>query len=695
MMRAILVLVVSAIASGSAVYLLTGGTVERGAEPPSARPSLAASLDPAAPASLEPRISRLAREPRSIGRDAELSALLVRFAELDRERAARFAGSLDLESRFVEPLYRLWAEADASAAISQLAGIREPAMRRALALAVLAAVGDDEGGIARVAAGLPAADRFAFEVDALAARAEHDLVGALEIAAAKEGAMVETLILSRIAETAARRDPLGALALAATIDEAAMRRTFTASLLTAWARLDPVRVLAYLEAAPSSDVPNSTELFAAIAVGDPEPLLERLERFPPDTRLTARRAALEALAEHDPLAALARVEELPSGRDRENLLQTVTETYGRQDPTAALAWALSRQPPSQSALNGAVAGVASVDLNAAIDWIMREIESPSVTGLSAAQAFPTAALFRGIHAATLDVAATVDRLLGTADPALKARAAGMLAVWSQTNAEGAVSVALGRLERLAPADLSALAQQAAVSAPEVAMRTAERLPPEHRATWVASVADALARSSPERARAFLAEQRDEPGYEQGVVAVVRRLAPVDPPAAAALLATVEPSPQMQSAALSVAAAWGRENPTAAADWAVELGQPRPIGAVATAWAREDSRAAERWALGLQSAGMRDAGIMGVLSAAAESGELDPALLSALSSDKARQQGAGRLILQIARTDQARARVLLDTYLSDPALRRQIEAQLAGIGAAGGASLPLPRFLIPQ
>jgi hypothetical protein len=321
-----------------------------------------------------------------------------------------------------------------------------------------------------------------------------------------------------------------------------------------------------------------------------------------------------------------------------------------------------------------------------------------MTGLNPAQALSINPFSLRLRAGDLDLRRTAERLLATGDATLRSHASAVINVWSGTNAEEAVSFALGHLDRLTPTDLGLLAQQIAINAPDIATGTPALLPPEHRASWVAGVAFALVHSYPDRAIGYLSDHRGQPGYEQGVVAVVRQLASVDSPTAAALLATALPSQPIGNVAVELATAWGRRDPRAAAAWALGLEQAGPAGAVAAAWARDDSSAAEAWALSLPRGEVRDAGITGVLTARADTGEFNPALLNALSSEAARQQGASRVILQVGRRDQARARELMNAYLSDPELRRQTEqqlAQLARIAAAGGRMPALPNPVMPQ
>ena len=99
--------------------------------------------------------------------------------------------------------------------------------------------------------------------------------------------------------------------------------------------------------------------------------------------------------------------------------------------------------------------------------------------------------------------------------------------------------------------------------------------------------------------------------------------------------------------------------------------------VATSWAAREPAEAERWVRGLDAGAERDRAIDGYLTATAASG-FNTRLLEQYSSDAAREQGAGRAILEIGKTNLPEARRLLDRYITTETLRRQIEANLSSI-----------------
>ncbi len=129
----------------------------------------------------------------------------------------------------------------------------------------------------------------------------------------------------------------------------------------------------------------------------------------------------------------------------------------------------------------------------------------------------------------------------------------------------------------------------------------------------------------------------------------------------------------------------------------ESGRITTAGRVAGAWAREDAVGAHGWITGMPPGEIRDSALRGYLTAAANNTRSsmfqfarrpggpriaytrvrtpEPATLALFSSDTARQEAIVRVIADMAHYDPAQARILIDTYVSDPALLSQAERTL--------------------
>lgn len=606
---------------------------------------------------LESEIELAAATPPSYRRDLELDVLLRRLAELDSRRAIVAVRALDLDARFVVPLYVMWAERDADAVLAELGTVTPPATRRAVALAVLEALGDTDSAVERVASGLPAIERPGFRLDALAARAADDPAGVFAAVMSGGSQLTQSVLLPQVAASAARADLEGALALASGIGDPQARMVSVAAVLKVWTEQDPAAVLAYLESSPPNTLRGAAETVQVLASVDPVRMLAIAERMPPDLRLGARSAALVAMAERDVSAALARLDSVPAGRDRDSLLRPIAATYARQNADAALAWAKSLSPPSQTAVSGVIEGIAAQSFDRALERVLLEIANGTTAGISFGQALPPGPLFAAINADPGNAPQLLNRLVASGDSALLSRAEGAAYVWSQRDPARAVDWVIANLEALGASSVTPLAQQIAGRDPALAAITPDRLPAEARALWIASAADAMAATDPNGAMAYLEPFRGEPGHAEAVTAVVRRAAPL--------------------------------NPAAAAGWAKEVGHPPALAAAATSWARNDAAAAERWVLDLPRGEGRDAALAGYFAGAVDDGDIDRTLLGAFDSDVTRQQAVARAALRIAVTDVEAARALTREHITDPELRRGVEEQLGRAGRM--PPVQLPRF----
>jgi hypothetical protein len=249
--------------------------------------------------------------------------------------------------------------------------------------------------------------------------------------------------------------------------------------------------------------------------------------------------------------------------------------------------------------------------------------------------------------------------------------------------------AVANADRLDGSALTSLAQQTAQTNAALATSTLDRLPPQHHAAWLRGAAGGIAQNDPNAALRFIEPYRGRPEYDQALTTVVSRMAQNDPPAAARLLASAPSSPQINAAMVNVAGNWAQRDPAAAAQYVQSLRDPAAqasaAGTVASVWARSDADAAQRWVLSMPSGQTRDNAINSYLTSAAASGGFDARVLAAYSNDRDRQNGASRAIVQLGRSNLEEARRLLDLHVTDPAVRRQAEEQLARTGGSGGST----------
>lgn len=724
MLRSLVFLIIGALAGSAAVYLtserargLRPGTAPAGPSADSIAPAGPAASAPAAglpaasdsgftaarvavyeraaridqAAELEREIRRVAGELVSPVRDMELDALLARYLELDPEAAVDLGRRLYFDTRRLEPLFAGWAAQDPEAAIAELAVIEPAARQRQLALAVLGVIGNDAAGVERVAARLPQVDRASFEIDAIVARAERDPAAALQSLLAREQSMLGNLALQRIAEAAVGIDPEGALARAAAIDDYDLRSSFSVAVLDAWARLDPAATFAWLERADASRIPEfAAGIFQTLAAADAERTVDLIETLPPAMRGSAQSQALRSLAEQDLAAALTQLESLPPGRDREGAVQAIAAIYGRQDPEGALAWANSLDGAPQTAVAMVMQGIADTDPSLAYDLVVREIDRILAAGANTRALSSISLMMAASASLGGDFGRVASRLTAIDSPLTNSLLSSAIASWSRNDPQAALNWTLVNAGSLDPRTTAGIGQQLVQQDRALAVSTLDRLAPEQRAGWLEGVAMGLALTDVDGALSLVSRYRGEPGFEAAYAAVANSVARFDPARSANMLSDIG-NPQIQrNAVLSVTRQWASRDPAAAAQWVAESAdetvRPQAVQIIAQSWAGRDADEARQWLRGLASGPVRDSALDGYLAVFAAGGRFDTQLLEAYSSDAARQRGASRAIVQLGRSDPEEARRLLDTYVTDAAVRRQTEENLERSAGTGNNSM---------
>jgi len=636
-------------------------------------------------ADLETALARLADLPDSAARDLELDAALARLADIEAARAAALAQALGLDRRFLVRAFQYWTEADARAALSGLAAIASPALRREVAIGLLDVPGHDARA---VAAALPPADRQVFDAGRIGRRAEHDPFGALRETLALGDTAAQRAALDRVALAWAEQDPLGALRQAGLLPDN-LRAVFERRVVTEWARLDAAGFLAYAQsgAADASAVSAAVPMLAA---SDPNAALRIAEALPGDTR-SFRLSAINTLAEQDPAAAMAYVDAMPAGQDRDTMRQQVGSRLAQRDPDAALAWAGSLEPPSPEVMSSVLSAIARTDLDLAA-----ELLADPPPGLN-----PTLVIMNIASSAGRDpdqAAKLADRLLGQTGLQAASSMERLMSTWIQQDEESALAWLVANGDEVNASVVGNAAQSLARRDPVAAAGYIDRLPPSSRGTWMAQVAGPYAAYDPAGAMGWLAQYRGQDGYDVAFRQLIVQSAQADPRAAAGMLSQAGPTVQL-GAASQVASVWARQDPQAAARWADGLSDAEArasaVGAAVSYWAGTDAAAARSWALGLRPGDARDQALTPLVTRAASSGDVDRGVLDAFSSDRARQQALSSAIPLLARTDAEEARQLLEREITDLTLRRQTEERLEQMTGAGQIVLPSGGVILRQ
>lgn len=529
-----------------------------------------------------------------VGDDAETP-----IAGIEALQAGLDAGP-GLDDAVVAERYRELAAADIDAALRALAAIEPAASRRAASLGLLDVLGDDAAAAERIAQALAPSERPAFLAARLGRRAESDAPGAFRELLALSNGTLKRMAAERVAAAWASQDPPAALAEASLLpDDIAME--FRRNVMTEWARLDAGAVLAYLETAG----PDPLDIAGAISflAADPEGLLAVADRRGDMLGTTLEVTALGVLAESDPETALARVEAMPAGVERDQAVMMVAIFYALEDPDAATSWVERMVPASPNARLLIAAGLAEQDPARALDMLSRgppTQETQMMLGLvvqTAAQQTSTAKPL-------------AEELAARSDTQGRNLLANLMAGWVTQDPDGALSWLTERESELDPALLGNAAAALAGRDAATAAAWVERIPARYRDVWITRMAGPYGQNNLDGAAAWLAQFRGEPVYDAAFVQLVTQGAQSNPSAAGQLLITA-----------------GAE-------------QQRAAGrAVATSWARRDTQAAAQWALSLSDSAAREQALAAVVQAMAQRSpdEAQALLDRRISDDESRQR----------------------------------------------------------
>jgi len=534
-------------AAAAVVLLLTGIFTERLVRPDGATPRppdklSAATGRPAAPAGQErtgtgsPWLDRLAAAeagdmaavfsevialPPDMERDQIMGWTLLRWADLDPAAArAALDRSFPGDSALQGKLFAAWARLDSAAAWQATEAIPDDAVRRAAKQSVMAWLAGAE----------PA--RFA------------------ELAAAGHpaGAADWARAISAMADNGT--PPARTSALLATLAPQTRRAALT-SAVDAMASRDPFRAFDWSKSLSDAGDRNLavTRSLTAMAL------------------VNADRAGRELAALDDPLTPA----------------RAIVSVLGRENPTAALAWAGRHASEHLPALTRELLlGLVRTADNRALDLI--------------------AQLSRDGGAAVFRQDQRLDDIFWQARGLDFARALTWQAQEAPKKAFGWDNIQKGLLFSWAKEDRAAAADWIDTHLTNPAAREQAR----------STIAFEILSTTGDTRKAWDYNLSRDAGPERGRVAVevIRRQAAIDPSAAAGLLTGIPAEADRGKAIESVASAWGTAAPREAVEWAGGLsGQDekvRAFGAIARQWAEYDSYEASQWMNNLPRGPERDA-----------------------------------------------------------------------------------------
>ncbi len=623
---------------------------------------------------LDTLVAAAASTPPTPARDSALDALLQRDAELDPARAVTLGLDARAPTSTMIALFGQWAKRDPQAALDRLAAIDDRPLMREIAVDLLETLGGSDATLAEIRDALPQTERQGFQTAALGAEAGAAPAAALERALGLPDATGRDAAALRVAEVWARQNPHEALAQLELVDDTVLRKLLVSKALVALATVDPETVADYLSSADPETVALAMQDGAAeqFRLLDPKRAVDVGRRLPQPLGSYVTAIALGRLATSDLPSAMAYADTLPAG-ERPQAQQAIARNYAGNQPDAALAWARDLRPPRPDLVRNVILGIADNDPVRALDLAL-ETQSPTLLGM------PNSALMVVLSKLQDDEQAQTmaSRLLTLQDAAQRQRSLSwLLGAWSARNPEGALDWITTNDTSVDPQSFRNVAARMGQRDAAAAAAATDRVPAAARAYWIQGVAGSYAALDLDAALAWLDRYRGQAGYANGLATIASTVARYDAPRAAQLLSRADATGPLMSAALhAIANQWAQQSPAPAADWALSLAdastRSQMVSQVARVWASTDAAGARGWVLSLPAGDGRDMALRGVLATLAARIEPDAALIGAFSSDRARQEGVMDTIFVTARRDPDRARMLVDRYVTDPALRQRAE-----------------------
>jgi hypothetical protein len=424
---------------------------------------------------------------------AEIAVRLLRYAELDPERAFDFARRHALPEWLTKLLFVRTARVDRDLAFRELRRVSNDAFRRRLALELMKVYGADGFEMARLAELLPEQAHAGFRMEALTVSGFDDPERLATEIAKLPGSVLRHKAIAEMSRTIGRTNPEAAAELVENAAFANDKLRLTASFLAGWAEVDPLGALAYLRTADVDALMSVPELGAirAIAERAPNELLAIADGLPVQVgqRRMLRQASFVALSKRFPSEAIARAEGMPAGVDRDALLLAAAQSYARDDPTAAFAWVTSLSPPSDNALAAVVATIAETDFERAAQ-VVRDSAGRRASQIVARLPLESAILDLPRFASSLEALGESHR------QALR----NLSARWIDRDTEGALRWLLVSSERTDEQLLSVAARELSVKDLARAASVLDRLPERERSTWLAAILPRYARSDAEAAK---------------------------------------------------------------------------------------------------------------------------------------------------------------------------------------------------
>lgn len=472
-------------------------------------------------------------------------------------------------------------------------------------------------------------------------------------------------------------DPAAVIDRALDIRDQNVRAQVIGSLLVQWIARDTTAALSYVAGMDRRDLLMNQNAFYQLYQGlqvsqnsDPIALLSLAERLPPQIAGGITAGIMQRFALDDPAAAAEYVSGL-SAFERQQFAPAVASAYAATDPDAALAWARASSP---TALPMVVAKIAETEPLRALDIAMG-MQDGNAMMMVIVSAMNAQSVERSDMAATL--------LALPPSPIRTQAINAMTQQWVQSEPEVALEWLVSQTD-LSP-DLFGTAADMLYQRPDLAATYIDRVPPAARERWLSAMARGYVAFDPLGAVDWVDQFRNYPGYAEAVGGVAVGIAQYDGAAAAELIDrnALASDPTIVSQVVQM---WASADPTAAARWAESLAEPNvrrsAMSDLGRTWMGFDPAAAEQWMFGMPASADRDAILAAVVASSGlvyaygDGRDRLDRLIGAFSSDALREETVAGIAPHLVAQDEARARALMNRYVTDPALWEQFEARVS-------------------
>lgn len=608
-------------------------------------------------------------------RRGALQILFSRYAELDPEGALEHLDSMRLpeETMIVGVIFYQWARMEVNAAIDAANNETHPQRQRIAASSIMRAWGGDNPGIANeIASRLNGHINIdELRVEALAAQARTTPANALNEALNLTNVQARNRAINWILYTWAQLNPREAYEHARSISNRQLRQMAQHTVLNRWSEVDPEEAFAYLgdSLSPQEQLRLLPTIMTGLAARDPARALEIADNLDGRAGDQAYQSVFQGWAQRDARAAAAALESIPPSRLRDQLTQNVAHFYASQHPQEALAWARNSNSANRADLVGSVLRqVAATEPEQALSSAM-VIQNPTERA-------------RALSSVLSQVAGTQPELAATYVQQLPPgqfrdqASQNVVSTWSQHDPEAAFEWVSGLDGQAYHSAMTTLGSQLASQNPDAAARLLPRIRSSAKRDWISSIASAYAQNDPRYAANWISQFKSETYYNQLVSNVATSWVRTDPLAAIALAEEVAGPQRRPGAINSVVYAWAQNDPEGAARWAGaqqdEQIRTNSISAVAQRWARIDFDSASRWVTSLDPGTDRDMAISNMINHENLSTERKMSMIALINTEQTRNQAISNVFYRMVQQDRNQARVFLQNYHLDPALRQKLQ-----------------------